>query len=265
MHMGPPPPAPNAARPEEPTMATLAQMMQHMMSINATRNDIDGVQSNIACLGEKVPCLDTQVKAVATKVTQIDVKVQNVEKRIGDIDEWKESMQTDVMKVKEEAIDAAKQAAAAAAPATTASARRASRPRGRRSTGTTTSRSGGAAAEWRARVVHIHGFAPYGSSGKKSTRERTLEEQRKITSFMDEHFPVETRVPQPFVQNHSISLEVLAAESWTAKHWADKLNMTFTSIKYKIDGSDIEQRWRQVLHADKYCEFSSTTATTPSL
>lgn len=234
MLMPPPPP-----RGDEPTMATLAQMMQQVMSTMATGNDIAGVQNNIASLEDKVVGL---VKAVATTVNEVDHKIHSVEQRMDDIDNWKENHHTELRKMKEEAIAAAKvgaESAAAAATTRAASSSTTSPQMGRRtSTGSSARSTASRTTDWRPRVVHVRGLAPYGSTGKKLTRGRAVEEQQKITSFRD-HFAEETRWLQPFAQSHCWSFEVVHAEPWTAKNWADKVNMKINSMNDKMSGCEV--------------------------
>lgn len=87
--------------------------------------------------------------------------------------------------------------------------------------------------------MHIRGFAPYGTIGTKVGRAQCIEEQRKNTEMMDHSFAKETRWLQPFLQNHALSLEVLAAETWSAKHWAGKLNLKMSAQKHTINAAEV--------------------------
>lgn len=64
--------------------------------------------------------------------------------------------------------------------------------------------------------MHTGGFAPSGTTGTRISRAKCIEEQRNITAIMDRSFAKEARWLQPFVQNHAITSEVLAAEAWRA-------------------------------------------------
>lgn len=105
------------------------------------------------------------------------------------------------------------------------------------------------------------GYQAHATSGAaesaKLTGDQCAEEQRAITAIMGEEAENATRWLQPFMRNHASSFEILAAQDWSAKEWADKVNRRLKEVNYKIKDRKCDVGSRLHRRADPRCAVST--------
>lgn len=172
-------------------------------------------------LNDSIPHMNNSVTNIITMVTNLDGKVAITERRRDDTEAWIEDMKDEMIDMHDEAIAEAKKAASSTLTLTAIR-----RPR-KACTSTATSSK----CECRPRVCHITGLAQSGAGdNKKLTKEACAAEQKRFAAIKGDESETSTRWLQPLMRNRAISFEVLAAEAWSAKQEADKMDMRLAGV-----------------------------------
>lgn len=200
----------------------MASMMKAMMNTMAKTS---GMQRMSRDLNHKINSMQNSVAEVTAKVFILDEQVHGVEKRLDDVEAWRSDTKQEIQQMKAKAIAVDSRASASAVGSSTT-------PGTQRRTSTASSSKQG---EWRARLCYIRGFAPpplrsaratatgsasrsasASSGASKRSWERGLRHRRGATAFDEKR------------------RDALVAQSWRAKHWADKVNIRLVEVDYTV-------------------------------
>lgn len=101
--------------------------------------------------------------------------------------------------------------------------------------------SSGGTAAWKPRLVHVRGFAPYGSGVKLNKREAN-KFQEMVEATLTDHIRSKINALEPFVQNHQLSWNVRTAAAGYDDIAAvvDAMNMGISKAKLQYKGNDLK-------------------------
>lgn len=184
----------------------------------------------------RMPEGQQSVTDIGSTIQSIDSKVENLYNRVADMENWKQEIATDMQKWKEETLQEAKQAATAAASTATGITRTAPRIYSSSAAATSSSRS-----SWRPRIVHIRGFAPYGSAEPEQlSKEACIAVQKELGEMMGIQCKETTTWLQPFNRNQAVRFECLDANDNQCKAWSDNLNKNINQARWKIKEKEVK-------------------------
>lgn len=119
--------------------------------------------------------------------------------------------------------------------------------------------------EWRARIIHWRRWAPFGSGeGNNINRAEAEQVQAQILDRGPELYKPRVKFRRPYMKNHSVSAEILAAGPSDAKLISDLINLELQKRPVTVKNVEIKGPSRPAPAAGELSVLSSTPATSRS-
>lgn len=202
------------------TMEFMTQLMDQMKLDLAKKDDIQQLKTDLATelkkTNDQVGALANSVDAARKKIDTVDDRMSTLEKRVKSMEE------------------------AAACPPPQHTGRPSTT---RTSTGSRTSASSSPQTcdDWVPRVLHWRGWAPYGSNdSSKISRTEAEQVHAQILDRVPEDLRPGIKLLSPFVKNHSVSAEILAASYNDTKRICDLVNLELQRRPIRVRNVNIK-------------------------
>lgn len=186
------------------TLSAVEKMMEHMMDELAQKEDLQDLakKRDIQDLKESIGEVRSSVGRVETRVDTMEARMAELQRRI----ECNEKMPPRM---------------------STSSSRSAE------------SESGAANEEWRPRLVHIRGWAPWGTGPEKNINRHDACQLQNSFGTRDIARRESCKWLRPFMQNHMITLEVQNGSLHRCKEVSDHVQQIVTKFNVQCGGAPL--------------------------